>query len=584
MKSVNLLSGLLVLFIIQVCCLTKVQGQNYNKVTKRPEFKYRIAIIGNPINTDIRYDDVQLKALKKLGFNTIQLNIAWGARPADEPLNLEDILYVPGIGDKAKVDKRLSDIQFRAKRAKAFGFRTLFHFGAPRIDSLYKSLRPGLIDPATEKNSISKKEVVDKYVDLLKRLKKAVPELDDIQVYTFDQDAWVANEFGDGPTDRGIPLSERIPGFLQTLTSTWAEVSPKGTLWWEPWELSAGQIFACIPTLPTHNFGLFLHCNIAEVQLARPVDVWFKNMTRLLHERNIPVVGEVFLASANQELEPLQRIATPRLTAEELDAMAYIESLSGVKEYYGIIPDRYDPNLEMTAIKFANPDKSNHDALQEMARPYGNNKESVLAAWENTAMGYSLFPWDATWRFTNLPKNQVDIQVFHKWDVAQIMGSVAPSPSWKSTRRSLFMLTEDEVLNPWLFEDIELRSSASATKLQNAIALFEKVDANMGSASPYKSYIVETISDLKILEQNITAIRCYCKEANLAWLMRKYIQEGMPIPAKLLTRFEDIMQIDIANQKKGNVANENNRPTAQEMLVAFRQDPAQWAKKYMVFR
>jgi len=583
MKSVKLLSGLLVLMIIQVCCLTKVQGQDNNSV-KHSEFKYKIAIIGNPIKPDIRYDDVQLKALKRLGFNTIQLNIAWGSRPVDEPLNLEDILYVPGIGDKARIDKRLSDIQLRAKKAKAFGFRTLFHFGAPRIDSLYKSLRPGLIDPATEKNSISKKEVVDKYVDLLKRLKKAIPELDDIQVYTFDQDAWVANEFGDGPTDRGIPLSERIPGFLRTLTSTWASVSPKGMLWWEPWELSAGQIYACIPTLPTNNFGVFIHSNIAEVQLARPVDVWFKNMGRLLHERNIPLVGEVFLASANQELEPLQRIATPRLMAEELDEMGQIDFLSGVKEYYGIIPDRYDPNLEMTAIKLANPLKSNQTALQEMAKPYGENMKGILAAWEATAMGYSLFPWDATWRFTNLPKNQVDIQVFHKWDIAQIMGSVAPSPSWKSTRRSLFMLTEDEVLNPWLFEDIELRCSASARKLEEAIALFGKIDANMESASPYKNYIFETIPDLKILEQTVTAIRCYCREANLAWLMRKHIQAGQPIPANLITRFEDIMQIDIANQKKGNVVNENNRPTAEEMLELFRQDPKLWATKYLIFR
>lgn len=553
-------------------------------LAQRSEYKYKIAIIGNPANPDIRYDDVQLTALKKLGFNTIQLNIAWGARPADEPLNLEDILYVPGIGDKERVDKRLSDIKLRAKTAKAWGFRTLFHFGAPRVDSLYKSLRPDLLDVATEKYSISKKEVVDKYVNLLKRLKKEVPELDDIQIYTFDQEAWIANEFGDGPTDRGIPLSERLPGFLQALTSAWAEVSPGGILWWEPWEMSAGQIYACIPELPKNNFGLFLHSNIAEVQLTRPVDVWFKNMVRLLSERNIPVVGELFLSSANQEVEPLDGIAAPRLIAEELDAMAQFESLSGVKEYYGMIPDRYDPNLQMAAIKLANPLKSNHEALKELAKPYGNNMERILAAWETTAMGLSFFPWDATWRFTNLPKNPADIQVFHKWDIAHIMGSVAPSPSWKSTRRSLFMVTENEVLDPWFFEDVELRCSSSSAKLQEASTIFENIDANMGSASPFKNYVVETISDLKILEQTVTAIRCYCREANLAWLMRKYIQEGQAIPATLITRFEDIMKIDIANQKKGYVANENNRPTAEEMLGLFRQDPALWATNYLVFR
>ena len=380
-----------------------IAGQSCTK--QNSAFEYKIGIVGNPGNPDIRYDEAQLDALEKLGFNTIQLNIAWGARPADEPLNLEDILYTPGFGDNARIDERLADIKYRAQVAKDHGFRTLFHFGAPRVDSLYKSLRPDLIDQATEKHSISKKEIVEKYVNLLKRLKEEIPELDDIQIYTFDQEAWIANEFGDGDTDRGVPLAERIPGFLQTLTRTWAELSPDGILWWEPWEMSAGQIYACIPELPTDNFGLFLHSNIAEVQLTKPVDVWFRNMVHLLNERNIPVVGELFLSSATEELEPLGHIACPRLIAEELDAMAQLSTLGGVKEYYGIVPDIYDPGLQMTGIKFAHPGISNQKALKMLAKPYGQNKDKVLEAWEATAMGVSLFPWDASWRFRSIPKN-----------------------------------------------------------------------------------------------------------------------------------------------------------------------------------
>ena len=149
---------------------------------------------------------------------------------------------------------------------------------------------------------------------------------------------------------------------------------------------------------------MFLHSNIAEVQLTRPVDLWFKNMVRLLAERNIPVVGEVFLASATEELEPLGRIAAPRLVGEEFDALAQCELLSGVKEYYGILPDKYDPDLQMAAIKLANPGKSNQEALKELATVFGE-KSGILEAWEATAMGISLFPWDATWRFRSLPRN-----------------------------------------------------------------------------------------------------------------------------------------------------------------------------------
>jgi hypothetical protein len=550
---------------------------------QQPGYRYRIAIVGNPANPDIRYDEAQLSALKKLGFNTIQLNIAWGSRPADEPLNLEDILYVPGIGNKELVNKRLANIKTRAKLAKAAGFRTLYHFGAPRVDSLYKSLRPDLIDIATEKNSIQKKEVVDKYVSLLQRLKKEVPELDDIQVYTFDQEAWIANEFGNGPTDREIPLNERLPAFLQTLTKTWAELSPKGMLWWEPWELSAGEIYTCIPSLPAKNFGMFLHSNIAEVQLTRPVDVWFKNMVRLLAERNIPVVGELFISSANEELEPLGNIAAPRLVGEEFDALAQCELLSGVKEYYGTLPDKYDPSLLMAGLKMTNPGISNQAALKELAKVFGENS-GILDAWEATAMGISVFPWDATWRFRSLPKNAAGLQVFHQWDVARIMGEVAPSPSWKSTRRGLFMVTENEVLDPWFFEDIELRCQASATKLTEAITMFENISMKTPITSPYHEYVTGTIFDLRILEQYVTAIRCYCRESNLAWMMRKYTKSGKEIPAALVVRFENIMKTDIANQKKGYVAREINQVTAGEMLDLFRKDPATWVNEHLIFQ
>ena len=99
-------------------------------------FQYKVAIIGHPSNPDTIYTEGRMKELKRLGFNTIQLNIAWGRRPAGEPLNLENILYIQGVGSKETVEKSLSSIKFRAKMAKKWGFRTIFHFGAPRIEQI----------------------------------------------------------------------------------------------------------------------------------------------------------------------------------------------------------------------------------------------------------------------------------------------------------------------------------------------------------------------------------------------------------------------------------------------------------------
>lgn len=548
-------------------------------------FSYRIAVVGHPVNPyDTRYDDRQLNALKELGFNTLQLNIAWGARPADEPLNLEDILPLSGEQPTARIAERLETIRFRAKQAKSYGFRTLFHFGAPRVDSLYQSLRPDLIDATTEKYSILKPEIVQKYVDFLKRLKQEIPELDDIQLYTFDQEAWIGNEFGDGPTDRDIPLHERITPFLNTLTQTWGEVSPNGILWWEPWEMSAGQIYACIPALPSQNFGLFLHSNIAEVQLTRPIDVWFKNMVVLLNERKIPVVGEIFMSCANEEVEPLQHIAAPRLVFEELAAMQQIENLAGVKEYFGLIPDQYDPNLILAGIKLNDPNITFDKAIDQLIRPYGKAQNEIRKAWEYSAQGLALFPWDATWRFRRLPINPADIEVFHKWDIAHLMGSVAPSPSWKSTRRSLFMVTENEPLDPWFFEDIELRCQSSALKLQTALEAFAKVEKAMAGKELYASYIQNNIQDLNRLEQIVTAIRCYYREANLCWLMRRHLAQEREIPKALIKRFNEIMNEDIRNQEKGWTENTQGRPSAAEMLDRFNADPATWVRQYLLFQ
>lgn len=542
-------------------------------------FEYKVAIVGHPSCPQTSYDEYKLARLKELGFNMVQLNLAWGKRPADEALNLEDILSEDGLGGEARVSERLRDIKYRAELAKKNGFRTMFHFGAPRIENLYRQW--GRIDEATGENSVLREEIVEKYVRLLTRLKEEVPEVDDILVYTFDQDAWMGNEFGTGAPDRGIPLNERVTPFLRILTETWSGLNPDGRLWWEPWEISAGQIYACFPDLPVRNFGFALHSNIAEVQLTRPVDVWFRNMLNLANERGIPVMGEIFMGSANEELEPLEYVSAPRLVGEEIDALAGLPGISGVKEYYGLRPDIYDPNMLMAGLKLNNPGITNAEALEELARPYGKSSQRIADAWEATAMGLSLFPWDATWNFRRLVTRA--ITPYHTWTEARLNGRVASSPSWESTRKSLFMTTENKEQHPWFFEDIELRCKAAAGKLSEAISLYEQLD-NEIAGGKYGDYVRSSLRDLRILEQTMFAIYCYCREANLTWLMRKYLNEGVTIPEDIVRRFEDVMQQDIVNQEKGWTENSANEPTAREMLRLFKADPVAWAEKYYIYR
>jgi hypothetical protein len=547
--------------------------------TQLARFKYRIAIIGNPDVPDTRWDDSQLKALKALGFNTIQLNIAWGARPADEPLNLEDILTTPATIDDHRITERLNEMKRRAHIAKKYGFRVLFHFGAPRIEHLYQKIdHMDVIDKETDINSIQRPEIIQKYVGLITRLATEIPKIDDIEVYTYDQEAWLGNEFGNG-IDRGVPLDERLPKFLQALTDAWSKAKPNGRLWWEPWELSAGQIFACIPHLPVHNFGMFMHVNIAEAQITKPVDVWFKNTARMLKARGIPVVGEGFFSGATEEVEPLQNIADTRLVYEELNALAAVPGLVGVKEYYGLSPDKFDPDQLITAVVLNNPGISYENAITKIALQFNGAQYNITKAWESVSDGMQLFPWDLSWNIRELPQNK-QITVYHRWDIAQINGYVAISPSWRSNRRAMFITTENQPLDPWVYEDVEKRSEAAADSFLLGINYYKlSVPTTPQSLQQYLNY---SIHDLRVMEQSSRALQCYCREANLVYLMRQYVNNSQPIPDDLIRRFKNIVKLDINNQDKALVANNLHETTARQTLDAFEKNPPGWIKEHLL--
>ena len=131
-----------------------------NKVSIVPPMKkpggyqYFIGIVGNPSVPDISWSDQQLNEIKALGVNMVQLSIAWGDKPVNEVLNLEDL-------DEEQREK----FSFRIKQATKHGLRTLAHFGIPRMLN-YTPVRPACImDPAIQK----------KYVDLLSDFMTSFP-------------------------------------------------------------------------------------------------------------------------------------------------------------------------------------------------------------------------------------------------------------------------------------------------------------------------------------------------------------------------------------------------------------------------
>ena len=139
-------------------------------------------------------------------------------------------------------------------------------------------------------------------------------------------------------------------------------------------------------------------------------------------------------------------------------------------------------------------------------------------------------------------------------------------------------------VDPWLFEDVELRFKSSSDELGKAISAFEEAQKAVSGKEPYASYIANSINDARKLEQMTTALRCYCRESNLAFLMRSHVTNKEAIPQSLIDRFEQIMQIDIANQAKGYEENVKGIQTAEKMLTLFRRDPDNWVTTYLIFK
>lgn len=515
-------------------------------------FQTRVAFLGNPNSNDpfkfwreVPWSEENLLRLKQLGFNTIQVNVAWGPRPGDEPLNLEDVVQLPESleseypqvvplrcdpAPEARTRRR-ANLTLRSELCHALGLRTIFHFGAP-----YNAhMRYGDGPP----NCLSDERNTFRYLRLLEILAHEFKDIDDILIYTYDQDAWLCSEFGPCPRCLGTPLHERVTNFLNALSTAWQALRPGSRMWWEPWELSAGQVYQCVDRLTPQNTGLSLHSNVAEVMATHPADRWLKNTASQAARRNIPVIAEYWLGGPCEELEPLLNLAHPLVTWRGLQALAHVTGICGIKEYYGLDPDREDANLRATALFLEHPELSEEEVVAELARPYQDAASEMAKFWQLTSQGMEFFPWETSWFIRQVGRSRVD----HALTAARIRGMPCRTPSWCSTRYAIFMQAyenNDEQF-PWFLEDVGLRCLAASEHWLAALKfgkeLIPVVPCNL------RHSFQKTLVDLGRLQRRALAYANHLRETNLAFIAR---QVPHP-PARVLEEMRQCLLSDLAN-------------------------------------
>lgn len=521
---------------------------------------YKVGIPGAPSFPDVAWNDRNMQLMQKLGFNALQLNIAWGYRPGDNPLNLEDVLVLPGkfitkvdidsslntnvgssktfIRTPDKIGARARELKHRIALCKKYGFRTIFHFGAPFV--AYPAIEPlsqCISDPLT----------VERYVTLIRNFNSEFPGVDDLLLYTYDQNAWLCSENGKCERCFGIPTDKRVAAFVNTLAKTWNGLNKTGRLWWEPWEISAGQTYSAVGQLDSSCVGLSLHSSITEVQIALPADRWFKNMVTLAEENNIPVIGEVWMGSATEEVEPYISLPTPLATLRALRAVNNAGKLKGIKEYYGNIPDREDPNLRMTSIFFNHPGISDLEALKLVSKPYKDAAGKIAIYWKYSSEAIEMYPWDISWNSREVGRSDPN----HLLTAATLKGVSWETPSWQSNRRSAFMRTvETETPHFWMLEDAQYRFDATAQKIDKAL-----VAAKEASNDVPKEFQVEfarSVKELEGLRQRVLAYVYHIRETNLCNMMRHSLDKKGVVNDANLNELKEVLLKDQQNQGTEN--------------------------------
>ncbi len=510
-------------------------------------FKHFIGVVGSPSSPEISWSDDDLRKIKALGVNMLQLSIAWGGKPANEVINLEDL-----------DDTQRSNFNYRIQQAKKFGCRCIAHFGVPRMLNFAPVQPACIMDPS----------VREKYAALLGEFLTSFPDVHDILIYTFDQQAWLCSEYGPCPRCSGLPLHERLPQFLDYLKEAMRKHQPDSILWWKPWELTKGQTQMIVQNMSPANFGLMLNPSTSnEVypfnDRSFKSDLGVKRLVRMAADRGIPVIGEFDYTL----YKGLYQIGDyfPRLVHEQLQGWKEMEGVIGVKEYFGFAPSQFSVNASMLQACMRSPDASVEQLIQEVAAPYGEKAAPLMIrAWEKVAQGAEAYPWDTTYLIgpMGLAKGN---DGSHNWEPVTIPNGTWDTPIWQCNRRGNFMLTQDHKAHPWLFEDAGLRLEDSAALYFEAVKLFEEAAACSDMAE-----------DIRMQSEFVWTTARALRGSALHFLETLAAQDARMVQhndnqwSLVYNRLEKLLAIDAENQSNSDVI--------LDKLETFRKDPKEWLK------
>ncbi len=222
--------------------------------------------------------------------------------------------------------------------------------------------------------------------------------------------------------------------------------------------------------------------------------------------------------------------------------------LTGIKEYYGNIPDREDPNLRMASIFFHKPEITDDKALELLAEPYKDASEKIQQYWKYSSEVIEMYPWDISWFTREVGRSDPQ----HLLSAATLKGASWVTPSWLSNRRAAFMRTvETDVPHFWMLEDAQLRFEATALKVDQA--LVAAADARKDVPTKYIAEFDMGVKELIGFKQRCMAYTYHIRETNLCKIMRISIKKTDKVNDANLKELRATLLKDQQNQGAGNL-------------------------------
>ena len=219
-----------------------------------------------------------------------------------------------------------------------------------------------------------------------------------------------------------------------------AKVNPNVTFWWQPWELSLGQIAEVLYKIEPDHFGLMINTAGSESYFNNLDNYWVRGIGAIAEERNIPIIGEIQTAGSGVGGVPLQRVACPTLVKRQIEIVKKLPTFVGIKEHYGYAFEKYSSNMIFLTEYLKDVGADTDELLRRTAAHYTKDGvDDLVRAWKLSEVATDFIPFEFVYLYSNIcgysPK--------HGFDVPTVQGVHADTPAWESDRRAYFLITHD---------------------------------------------------------------------------------------------------------------------------------------------